>query len=667
MSDNEEKQKQHFIDWTKKKKVPKPTEIKNSGELNYIKWGADNMYPHFLNTLREESATHGGIIDKKVFFMTSGGYTIKLAVESEANKAIIKDLEDNNRSDYNLRDILTYNVEDLEVFNGFCFKGEWDFMRGIPAFLEPLDFDAIRTNENGTRFFYSDDWGQSKQTLETTGFKEIPLIDLKNRIGEFIVYFKIYPKKTEKGMRIYPVPKYSGGIRAIMTDIEIDNFQLFEALNSYKTGTIISIPSSRSKTKEDKELLANKIKEGATSRESAGGIMVLFGEGGTEHVKVENLNGSDLPDRYDQADTRTQKKILKAHSAGPAGLFDMTTAGQLGTNDELKEGFEIFNDTYVSARQKFINDVWQWFITAAYKVNCSFSLNLADNPFTASVKDADPASKTVNRLNRLGDKIADKVLSKMTDNEIRALGLLAPLPGGDELPSEGSTGPTFKLIQIREEEFGPKDPILKLFEGVGRKKTGYIIKESREVPIERADDWFETNERELMETIQNERHFFATILTETQKNILSLIDSGEDVRSISSALNKSIQEIMNEYTKLVSKGLIKKNNTLSQQGKRYLEVTEIPIEDFEIRYSYELRPGAPRLRSESRPFCRKLLELDKLYTRDEINSIHNAIGRDVWSYRGGWYTIPKGEPNEGQHTPYCRHIWQQNIVVKKKK
>ena len=52
--------------------------------------------------------------------------------------------------------------------------------------------------------------------------------------------------------------------------------------------------------------------------------------------------------------------------------------------------------------------------------------------------------------------------------------------------------------------------------------------------------------------------------------------------------------------------------------------------------------------------------MNRVYTRDEINSISGGVGRNVWLFRGGWYHDPKKEINQ----PSCRHYWKQNIISK---
>jgi len=83
--------------------------------------------------------------------------------------------------------------------------------------------------------------------------------------------------------------------------------------------------------------------------------------------------------------------------------------------------------------------------------------------------------------------------------------------------------------------------------------------------------------------------------------------------------------------------------------------------EFDIRFSYEWKsivPANERNSAEhpSRPFCIKLMDLDRFYTRQQIESISERLGYDVFTRGGGWWG----------YSPSCRHEWRSNIVVKKK-
>jgi hypothetical protein len=57
-----------------------------------------------------------------------------------------------------------------------------------------------------------------------------------------------------------------------------------------------------------------------------------------------------------------------------------------------------------------------------------------------------------------------------------------------------------------------------------------------------------------------------------------------------------------------------------------------------------------------------LTESDAL-TYEQIETYTNEFGEDAWNYRGGFYT----NPNTGETTPWCRHIWVGETKVKRNK
>ncbi len=616
-----------FVDWQKEKKVPQPTQTDTrKTSLPYVKWGKTNDYPYFLNTLYAKSPTQTGIINGKVYHITSGGFTIDLNNPNDVNeKQKVDEFIRNGSSEFTREEVIFETVKDAELYNGFYLHGVWNLQKTAPKFLEWIGFDEVRTNKTRTRFFISQDWSKSYQSFEETGFKEIPLINLNERVGEFIVGFIKVGKKTEPSeLNVYPLPPYSGCIEALMTEIEHNNFNLYEVLNSYKSGTILTLPNPQVETEDEKDEIADDIKAGSTNRETAGGLTVLFTEGnGNDEPKVLNLSGNDLPDRYINVDKSTKETIIVGHSIPTPAIFGIKTEGQLGAQTEMEAAFEIFKNTYVQARQRWISDCWNWVLKNLYGIQGTFKMN-PPKPLFSIATQATPQQQNTFR----------KQENECFHDEKYA------------------------------EEFLARDPVLKAFENYGRKRSGFTVVKSFEVPIECSSEWFEQSEKEIFESLKHQKHYFATTLSETEKNVLKLIDEGNDPVSISKGLKISVQDVMNTYNALSSKGLVKKSGELSESGKRYLNANETSVDQYEIRYSYELRPGVkgPEVLPTTRNFCRELVAMDKLYTREDINQISASVDRDVWKYKGGWWR-PKGEETA---KPFCRHYWKQNLVLKRK-
>ena len=83
----------------------------------------------------------------------------------------------------------------------------------------------------------------------------------------------------------------------------------------------------------------------------------------------------------------------------------------------------------------------------------------------------------------------------------------------------------------------------------------------------------------------------------------------------------------------------------------------------EIKYSYEKRKDAtgPSVLDTTRPFCKKMVALNRLYSRADIQKISEFVGYNVFKRTGGFWN------KNGKIVPHCRHEWRTNIVIKKVK
>jgi DNA-binding CsgD family transcriptional regulator len=160
---------------------------------------------------------------------------------------------------------------------------------------------------------------------------------------------------------------------------------------------------------------------------------------------------------------------------------------------------------------------------------------------------------------------------------------------------------------------------------------------------------------------QMERDFMAMhqtfALPEVEAQLLKLFGEGESVESIAKALAISTNDVVKLYNKLRLEGYIL-NGELT--AKAINEINQLT--PFRVLYEYTKRAdvsGADIIEG-SRNFCRAIIGLKRLYTREEIDSL-NALtphGESAWYYRGGWYN------NNGKNEFGCRHTWSMVLVEK---
>lgn len=618
---------------------PEPTEkIDKSGA---VKWGDDNLYPQFLVGLAYDNPIHGGIINQKVTFMTAGGVIIE---GDEQNVAF--------KSGVSLQKAVENAVRDFEIGETFCFlfkksatTGKWT--------AENIDFELIRATENMVFFDYSEDWGTQRQGTDT-GFKKIKSIQYVSAEDTECIFTNITrPKQRFHGEKrkktltsnYYPVPVYSGAITSILAGVEQDYFTYSEVVNGYKGGTLINMANGVPDSEREENKIIDRIKGEASNKTTQGGLTVTFSDGQETAPTVQQINGNDLDKRYLESNREITKKIMMAHSVISAELFGLVSESMFGSKEQLEISYKLFQENYVKKRQSIVADSLTW----AFKRLNGFMGKIVFNDYVLNLeKNVSTDNAVSNAINGMSPLVANKLLGVLTTNEIRALAKLPAIQGGDTVPTQ--VAPTAMEKMSKEES---SDEVISMFENVGKSKSEFKVLLTKDY------ETFEDNEELFKSEFLIGK--FAFELTDIDRQILQLIDSGESYQSVVKAIGKDAQFLSKRLFQLTDNGYLN-DWELTDKGQK----ASVQANQIEVRYSYELRSNAPDLveGGQSRPFCAKLIDLDRLYTRDEINSISNAIGRDVWTYRGGWYTIPKGSANAGRHTPSCRHLWQQHITVK---
>jgi hypothetical protein len=570
--------------------VPESNEkIKNGA----VTWGKDNLYPQFLVSLYEDNPVHGGIINQKVNFITSGGVSGNTEVINNGNQV------------YSIEEIIDSITLDVELFNGFSiiFKRnlltkEWE--------AKPIDFELVRATEDLIYYEVSDNWRTSQRT-EKNNYKKIKNIHHVTDQDNECIFVNIHrPKQRileetrDLTSGYYPRPNYSGAITSIMAGCEMDFFTYSEVVNGWKGGTLINMANGVPSSEEEIKKVTSKIKRDATRKETQGGLIVTFSNGKDNAPEAIQINGNDLDKRYIESNKEIMRKIMIAHSVISPALFGVMSESLFGSKEEMATAYALFKTNYVRGRQRFIEDGINW----AY-----FKLNKVDPQI------------------KFNDYTPDFLIEKV----------------------EAQPNPTAQFS--KEDEAKATNEVIGLFAQCGRS--------TETVKVIHSACYQDTS-------VDNESDFKASYtkskfndLTDEQKRILTMVGNGETYQAINSALGKGGKHLSQQLIILGDLGYLE-GWKLTDLGNENV----ISPDDFEVVYSYAKRPGVSGddilPNGRTRPFCEALINLNKVYTRAEIDNITNVIGRDVWTYRGGWYH----NPNTDKNTPFCRHIWKQNLIIK---
>jgi hypothetical protein len=570
--------------------LPEPTE-KVSRTSGTVFWGEDNLQPQFLNRLYYENPVHGGIINQKVKFITAGGLSV------EGGDASVLE---NAGSAFSIEDVYESTCRDFEIGETQAWYWKKNRATGL-WYVEPMDYELIRVNENNVFYEYSDDWSKRQQNVNQ-GHRLIKNIHyILEEDTECLMLVTTRPKqRTFENIKLgltanyYPAVNYSGAIVPILTAIEMDFFSYSEVVNGFKGGTLINLANGRPKNKEERNKIESELKINATDRNKQGGLVVTYSDGKDNAPTVEQINGNDLDKRYEQLEKRTTGKTMIAHGVISPALFGVFTESMFGSKEEMETAYLLFRENYVEVRQRQMLNPLNW---ALEKLN-GFQGKIIAKDFTPAILQV-----KVEPVNIQAEK-----MSKQDDS----------------------------LLVISE------------FMSVGIPRSECKVMHSKQY-----EDYTDNEDSFKAEYIKSK---FAIDLTELQRTIITMIGDGESYSAIKTALDITGRELSNELVNLGRLGALD-GWEVTDTGKEVV----LPEQDFRVLYSYEKKPTAPDLVAggKSRPFCETLIKLDRLYTRQEIETISANVDRNVWSYRGGWYHNPDTDRN----TPSCRHTWVQNISL----
>lgn len=611
--------------------VPDPVEEVKNGR---VKWGKDNLYPQFLWYMVENSPIHQGIVTSKLNYTISGG----LAYDGE--EAEFESILSNGLSKYTLNEVSEMLCLDDIVGSVYYLHCKLDTV-SKKWYIDPVEFELIRPSADNMWFEYSEDWSTERQDPVKTGWRRIPsFFNRTTATTECILQVKTksrqskspYLRKVTGGF--FSQPEYSGGIPSILTDIEINFFGYSEVVNGFMGGTMIYMPNGEPQSEDVRKRVLKGLKAEGTERTKRGGITVVFGEGEQQRPTVEAMNGNDLADRYAGAEERVINKIMIAHSVTNQKLFGVMSNATLSESDD-EASYSRFQKSYGSRKRKSIADSLNFVLK---KLN-GMSGNLSFNVPSLYDEDESEEQAIVDKIANFPAPLQTKVVNAMTPNMALKLAGLPPVPGGDVNPGSPAA------VAMRTMQ--TQDPVLVAFENCGRPRDG------RKFIVSRSDFSHDTDDDHEFIKATFKRQFAA--ITDIQLNVLKAIAEGKTDKAILDELHLEVKDLAAARKALDKAGYIEKGE-LTTKG----QIEVVNIEEVEVVYTYETRPDAPPLKGESRPFCKRMLELDRVYTRDEINQISAAVDRNVWLYRGGWYH----NPNTDENQPSCRHYFLQSLVVK---
>ena len=571
-------------------------DYKEKKGVGYYEYGHLNDYPEYLLELYKKSAKHQALIKGKINYICGNGW--------KAGDVYGELFIRNANQVETLEDVTKKIVTDNELFGGFYLQVIWS-MNGMISDIYHVDYSKVRTNKDNTEFWIKDNWKDRHEEV-----KVYPAFNPNFPKGSQILFVKEY----RAGISIYPLPSYFGGLNYIESDIEVSKHVLGNAQTGFTPSKLITLPNGEPNP-EEKRIIERKFENKFTGSDGKKFLLSFVNDSGRKPI-IDDLGASDLTkEDFGHVDELIRTNIYVAHQITTPALFGIAEPGKLGSRQEMRDGYEIFKNTYINYKQRQIEAV----------INMIGSYRGVKEPMTLIA------------VEPIGIEFGEQTIAAVAPKEwiLEKLGIDM---------SQYQTQPQQMSDEFIFEEFGEASENFQVF----KKKA-------------RFDEY-------------TDYELFATI-NQVKADILDLISKDKRITPevIADTLKIDIDVVNRNIEDLIKSGSLAQgteNGVLIHELTAPLkDITKIEPEtkSFMIRYSYEWKDIVPAgerntAAHPSREFCKRLMSLDKFYSRSDIEQISARLGYSVWDRKGGWWTMPSGE-----HSPSCRHEWKSNIVMRKNK
>ena len=394
------------------KQVITPVAYESNGD-SWINYGLDapykNLYPQFLISMYNSSATHRAIVDSASNYIAGNGVLIEDNADIEATSKLNLLLKNINSKE-SIEELLSKVAKDLYLQGAIALNVIFTKDKRGVASITHVPVEKIRIgvpNSNGIveQYWISADWGNTRRKENTP----IPIAAF-NTHDRTATNQLLYVRDYTPGLDLYGSPSYSSSTNWILTDGLVSEYHYNNITGGFSPTTWINFNSGQP-TEEEQQTIENAINRKMTG---VGGkkMILTFTDEGVNTPDIQNLSLSDAPEQYLALNELVIQNLMIGHRVVSPSLMGVKTPGELGGKNELLEAYELYSRSVIQPYQDII-------VKSLSKI---FAIDGINVPF--SIKDVAPFA------NKFGTEILEKV---MTTTEIRQELGLEPLEASEEV------------------------------------------------------------------------------------------------------------------------------------------------------------------------------------------------------------------------------------------
>ena len=384
--------------------------INRNSNRGWVNWGNKNDYPIKLSELYFNSIVHKSCVDFGVTAILGDG------VDYQAMNMNETEVMPNNLQTWD--ELIRCLALDYILYGSYAFQiiRNKDG-RTFSYYHQPISSVRCSPRDeegNITSYWLCQDWTATGKyppiEIPRFGFQE------EETINSGKPYLFVYESYTPD-LDYYTTPKYVGGIKAIMTELELIRYDLRAVKNNFSANGFLVLP--RVESDEERRELLNNIKNSFVGADNANSLVVTFSNGDENDSNVAKFvkidKDSNNVNLFSESNSRNIDRIVTAHRIPSKALIGMPIDGATlgGGGNEVNVAWNLFNKTVATEYRNAI-------LTT---INKMFALNGVDTELVLKPLDfnlTDEVDKvTTPMINKIGydtikknNDIEEKVVNK---------------------------------------------------------------------------------------------------------------------------------------------------------------------------------------------------------------------------------------------------------------
>ena len=679
--------------------------FKEARNKDYIKYGENNAYPEYLTYLFDKSSKHGAIIGGKAIYIYGKGF--------ENGDFVI------NRLGESLNDISKKAILDTRMYGGFYFEVlynrqgkvcevyhvDWNTIRVGKSggfwwkeqwTIKDIGGRITDNNKEEATFIPAFDPSQPF-TSQIYAYKEYrpgqryyPLPDYipcNNYVETDIEISKFYLSSIRNGMMPSKMLQFYMGDPGEEKKRALERSFARKFAGAENAGKFVLVfnAGGKDKTVDVQDLSGSELDKmfvelnKTVQQEILSGHQVtspmLFGiktegqlGGNTELQLAYNIFRSTYADAKADAFDK-EVNFLLGYSVFP-GQYKLQPTDPVGVQFDVKELINSLPKAWVFEKLGVPQNMWSLPNIGSDNKPTDPTVPVHTPVAPVAEQQQSAVNDAIRNLTAKQHQQVMRIMRQHAKGQLTDMAAKALLRTGYGL-GESDINELLGIIPVSAMAFEDMsqdekiDAVIGLFDACGDARDDYEIIKTKKVKFDSEEDLAGD------EVIFMEAAFKTYDVTATENKILELIKKDKRITPdvIAQTIGQTRAYVENKISSLEKRGLLEESSSMDGADEIIERTipdaaditappptTKVPPTQIYVKYSYEVKPGiGPPIIENTRPFCRRMLALRRLYSRAEIEKISARLGYSVFDRKGGWW----GDK------PECRHRWVSHVVVKK--